>query len=128
MGRYLVVDEVDDKIVQYRQSCEIDGSKVMRPTLTYKDLGHVERRAAILILSLSPQIGGAELKYTRKVLGWKRDQLASQFGVTTDVVKKWEDDKAPFEKAVQLGLLKLLEVEEGREGPWPGRPQISYSF
>ena len=126
VGRYLVVDDIDDQKIRWWKDSSTC-PPTMRPSLSYKNLGHVERRAAILILSLSPQIEGSELKYVRKVIGWKREEMAAHFNVTKDTVCKWEDNNVTIDDRVPTDLLRYLEVEEGREGSWPGRPQISYS-
>ena len=102
VGRFTVIDtaHATEKLS--------DGS----PALTADELGRLERRAALTVLSEVDDIGGGELKFARKALGLTQAELARQLGVTMETVCRWETGKEDFKRQTQLAVLRLLEQVE----------------
>ncbi|MEY4551325.1 MAG: Antitoxin component of bacterial toxin-antitoxin system, MqsA [Pseudomonadota bacterium] len=107
VGRYTVLDtgHATEKL--------FDGS----PAITSEELGRLERRAALTVLSEVDAIDGRELKFARKALGLTQAELAQHLGVAMETVCRWETGKEEFKRQTQLAVLRLLEqVERHGEG------------
>lgn len=102
VGRYTVIDTA------LATETLSDGS----PGITSEELGRLERRAAITVLSEAHAIDGSELKFARKALGFTQTDLGKQLGVTTETVCRWETGKEDFKRQTPLALLRLLEQVE----------------
>lgn len=82
------------------------------PAITSEELGRLERRAAVTVLSEVDEIDGSELKFARKALGVTQAELARHLGVTMETVCRWETGKEEFKRQTQLAVLRLLEQVE----------------
>lgn len=102
VGRYTVVDtgHATEKLS--------DGS----PAITSDELGRLELRAALTVLSEVEEIDGGELKFARKALGLTQAELARHLGVTMETVCRWETGKEGFKRQTQLAVLRLLQQVE----------------
>jgi DNA-binding transcriptional regulator YiaG len=112
VGRFTVTDR--------RLSSRLRRMKDGTPILSAKQLGELERRAAITVLRDIDLVTGDELKFARKVLGLRQAELAQYLGVLPETVCRWENGQENFKRRDQLAVLALLEeVHRGGSLPQP---------
>src|SRR5690606_15805290 len=94
------------------------GDRVVEGTVTmlpkYEECGYyelgadhlrdIERRAALVVLSDAETVSGAVLKYARKALGLKQEELASQLGYDLATVSRLENDAREPRQVYRLAL------------------------
>jgi len=79
------------------------------PLLSSEQLGALEVRAAITVLTDVELVAGAELKFARKAMGLTQVALAEHLGVNAETISRWETNAEPFKRTVQLAVLRLLD-------------------
>lgn len=99
VGRYAVTAEYEAVRIEHEDAWAISS----------EDLGRLELRAAIAVLSHAESIKGGELKFARKVMDLRQTDLASMLEVTSGTVSRWENDAEPIPRQAQLSVLLFLE-------------------
>jgi DNA-binding transcriptional regulator YiaG len=79
------------------------------PVLSSEELGALEVRAALTVLTEVELVTGAELKFARKAMGLTQVDLSEHLGVNAETISRWETDAEPFKRTVQLAVLRLLD-------------------
>ena len=93
-----------------------DGSTIVLPNedgeieLTLDQLAGFERRAAKTVLLDAGQVNGAELKFARKAMGLRQQDLAQLLDCSVGTVSRWENDQEPIGKPIQLAVAQLVEL------------------
>jgi DNA-binding XRE family transcriptional regulator len=71
-----------------------------------------ERRAARVTLTERPDANGAVLKYARKALGLRQQDLALLLGAASETLSRYENDHDKTPRAIQLAVAGLLDGVE----------------
>jgi DNA-binding transcriptional regulator YiaG len=112
VGRYKVDDDSRAGPVCANGHAELD----------LKDLAEYERRAALVVLSQAADVGGDEIRFSRKSLGFTQARLAGVLDVAPETVSRWETGSETMSRVSRLALLAVvLDVAalgriESREG------------
>ena len=80
--------------------------------LTYDELLGYERRAARLVLQNVRVVDGAVLKFARKALDLRQEDLARILDYTASEICRFENDSRPIPRTVQFALADLLDRVE----------------
>jgi DNA-binding transcriptional regulator YiaG len=107
VGRYTVVDSGG-----FMPVCESCGA----PDLTLEVLAKIERRAAKVALLDLPAIEGEVLRFARKALGLRQQDLAAILDRTPETISRWESGAEPISKTIQLAVAQVIDVVE-QNGP-----------
>jgi DNA-binding transcriptional regulator YiaG len=84
--------------------------------LTYDELVGYERRAARLVLQDVKAVEGAVLKFARKALNLRQEDLAGILDYTPSEISRFENDNRPIPRTLQFAVADLLcRVETQRE-------------
>jgi DNA-binding transcriptional regulator YiaG len=86
-------------------------------TLSSKQLGGYERRAAVEILrGAQKPVSGEVLKFARKALGLRQKDLAARLECNEQQLSRWEQSEA-IEMWLRLAMVALLELEQNAGAP-----------
>lgn len=84
--------------------------------LTADQISGYERRAAALVLRDGRHGTGPVLRFGRKALGLKQEELGLLLATAGETISRYENGKLEIPRAVQLALVALLDgVERGTE-------------
>ncbi|MBN1608273.1 MAG: helix-turn-helix domain-containing protein [Polyangiaceae bacterium] len=82
--------------------------------LDFERLGRYERRAALIVLLEAKTVGGKELRFARKTLGLRQEDLARALECNPQQVSRWEHDET-IDMRLRLSVAALIErVEHGK--------------
>ena len=82
--------------------------------LDLDQMAHFERRAAHLVLVEAKSVGGPELRFARKALGLRQEDLARALECNPQQVSRWEHSES-IDMRLRLAVAALLEhVEQGK--------------
>jgi DNA-binding transcriptional regulator YiaG len=98
VGRYKVVD--GSAQLSFDEHGEVD--------LTLAEWRAFDLRAATIVFSDAPEVGGAELKFARKTLGLKQRELARVLCVSEGIISDWERDVNRITGTVQRLVAEIL--------------------
>ena len=76
--------------------------------LTYDELIGYERRAARLVLQDVKAVDGAVLKFARKALDLRQEDLAQVLDYNPSEISRFETDNRPIPRTVQFAVADLL--------------------
>jgi len=80
--------------------------------LSVDQLAGYERRAAALVLRDGRHASGAVVRYGRKALGLRQEELAKLLECVVETISRWENDKVEIGRAEQLAIVALLDGVE----------------
>jgi DNA-binding transcriptional regulator YiaG len=78
-----------------------------------EELAEYERRAAIVVLSQAADVGGDEIRFARKSLGFTQARLARWLDVAPETVSRWETGSETMSRVSRLALLAVARDVEG---------------
>ncbi|HEY3237579.1 MAG TPA: helix-turn-helix domain-containing protein [Polyangiaceae bacterium] len=79
--------------------------------LSAEHLRQSERRAALTVLRDAETVSGAVLRFSRKALGLKQDELAELLSYTAETISRFETDARDAPQVYRLALAELLARE-----------------
>ena len=82
--------------------------------LTSAELAGYERRAAAVVLREVLHAKGPMVRYARKALRLKQDDLAKLLFTTPETISRWENDRVAIQRAEQLAIVALIDLVECR--------------
>jgi DNA-binding transcriptional regulator YiaG len=86
--------------------------------LSAEQLSGYERRAAALVLRDGAHVDGQVVRYARKALGLRQEELATLLACRGETVSRWETEAIEIPRTEQLALVALLDgVECGQLDP-----------
>ena len=103
VGRYKVDDDSRAGPVCANGHAELD----------LDELAEYERRAAIAVLSEAADIGGDEIRFARKSLGFTQARLARLLDVAPETVSRWETGSETMSRVSRLALLAVVNDAGG---------------
>jgi len=98
VGRYKVDDDSRAGPVCANGHAEVD----------LNELAEYERRAALVVLSQAADIGGEEIRFARKSLGFTQARLAGVLDVAPETVSRWETGSETMSRVSRLALLAVV--------------------
>ncbi|MCB9730859.1 MAG: helix-turn-helix domain-containing protein, partial [Deltaproteobacteria bacterium] len=66
-----------------------------------------------LVLAKGSRLSPAEFRWLRERLGWKSNELAARFGVTPEIVSKWERGRSRVSSQADRLLRALVALHRG---------------
>lgn len=100
VGRYNVEDA----------SCVVPGCSNGHTELDLEALAQYEKRAATIVLTEAADIGGAEIRFSRKAIGLTQDRLSEAMNVAPETISRWENDDDSMTPVSRLALLAVVRA------------------
>lgn len=106
VGRHKVEDR--NTVAFQCENCEL-------ADMSLEQLAKCERLAARTVLTEVPRVAGDVLKFARKALRLRQEELAALLDVAPKQVSRWETGAANISASEQLAVAELIDIVE-REG------------
>jgi putative zinc finger/helix-turn-helix YgiT family protein len=89
-----------------------------------KDTGVIDKALVRHIIGQPRRLGGRELKFLRRMMGWSAKDLSTYFQVPATTVSKWENDERSPGKPIDLFLRMLAAQHFGLAFTLETAPEI----
>jgi DNA-binding transcriptional regulator YiaG len=87
-------------------------------TLTDRELGMYELRAAAVVLRERHPVAGSVVRYARKAMGLRQTDLARHLGCAAETISRWENGTETMPRQAQLAVVAMLDaVRDGLSTP-----------